>query len=241
MRDQVNRHSPGRSKASDGWIGDAKHAANTSDHNPWVKDGTMGIVTALDITHDPKNNVDTYAISEFLRQQRDLRIKYVISNRRIFSSLVQPWQWRTYTGSNPHSLHMHVSVNSTKNHYDNEKEWKLIPHVKMPTADQPISRPILRKGSKGEDVRILQRVLNVYFNSLINQNSAPNIAPLLVDGDFGTLTDKAVRTFQQLNGLLIDGQVGPLTWSMLDRIEQVPTVSGAPLPLEDNEDAEEGE
>jgi hypothetical protein len=218
MREQINKHSPTRNKASDGWIGDARHAASTSDHNPWVKDGGMGIVTALDITHDPRNKVDTYIMAEHLRQGKDPRIKYVISNRRIFSSTVSPWQWRTYTGSNPHSSHIHISVNTGKHHYDDERDWHLFPRTTVPSSDDPILRPVLRRGSKGEDVRILQRI----------------VGGLVIDGDFGPRTEEAVKKFQQANGLKADGIVGPATWGALDKIEQVPQASGDPIPLEDD-------
>lgn len=125
FRNQVNIARPTRNKASDGTIGDEAHAKTTSDHNPWVKDGKMGVVTALDITHDPDSGVDTYALAEHLRQKRDPRIKYVISNGRIFSSTTQPWVWRKYSGSNPHTKHVHISVNAHKNHYDDHKDWDL--------------------------------------------------------------------------------------------------------------------
>jgi hypothetical protein len=39
-------------------------------------------------------------------------VKYIISNRRIFNPSVS-LAWRTYTGSNPHDHHMHVSILST--------------------------------------------------------------------------------------------------------------------------------
>lgn len=224
MRAQFNAHAPGRSKVSDGWIGDAAHQASTSDHNPWVKHQGVGIVTALDITHDPKNKVDTWAIAEFMRQQRDPRVKYVISNRRIFSSTTSPWAWRTYTGSNPHSSHMHVSVNSQAHHFDDTKEWKLFSAQHMPNPDSPTVRPILRKGMKGEDVRTLQRVLNV-----------ATTGNLIIDGDFGPVTETTVKTFQREQKLSVDGVVGPLTWTALDKFEQTPRASGDPVPLEDEE------
>jgi hypothetical protein len=109
LRDQVNAAFPRRSKASDGTIGDAAHAASVSDHNP----DAAGIVRALDLTHDPAHGFDAAALAEQLRCARDPRIKYVISNRRIFSATVSPWTWRTYTGSDPHTSHVHVSVVAT--------------------------------------------------------------------------------------------------------------------------------
>src|SRR4029077_9012543 len=103
--DQINALHPGRRRDNDGTIGDTAHQARTSDHNPWVKDGAIGVVTALDITHDPAHAVDTYAMAETVRRNRDRRIKYVISNRRIFSSQLHAWEWHPYTGANPHDHH----------------------------------------------------------------------------------------------------------------------------------------
>ena len=73
LRDQINAMAPRRNKSADGTIGDAAHASRSSDHNPWVKDGKTGVVTALDITNDPRNGVNIGTLSEFLRTQRDPR------------------------------------------------------------------------------------------------------------------------------------------------------------------------
>ncbi|MHB0976909.1 MAG: peptidoglycan-binding protein [Candidatus Aquicultorales bacterium] len=55
---------------------------------------------------------------------------------------------------------------------------------------------LLQKGSSGEDVRWLQANLN-----FLGFPCGPN------DGIFGDLTDGAVRTYQRVRGLQIDGQV----------------------------------
>ena len=106
LREQINAKWPERSRVSDGTKGDARHAASKSDHNP----NAEGVVCALDITHDPKHGVDCTFLAEALRESRDPRIKYVIWNKRIFSSTIQPWMWRPYNGSNPHTRHVHISV-----------------------------------------------------------------------------------------------------------------------------------
>lgn len=125
MRDQINALYPKRNKASDGTIGDAKHASRSSDHNPWVQDGKQGVVTALDITNDPKSGCTGQKLANALVASRDPRIKYIIWNRQICSSTVAPWTWRKYTGTNPHTAHVHISVNSTKNLYDDNRDWNV--------------------------------------------------------------------------------------------------------------------
>lgn len=122
---QVNERYPTRSRKSDGWIGDAKHASRSSDHNPWVKDGSMGIVTAIDITHDPANGLHARELAETLIASRDPRIKYIISEGQICSSKQQPWVWRKYSGSNGHFHHVHISVMADKSLYDDARDWKL--------------------------------------------------------------------------------------------------------------------
>lgn len=127
LRAQINILAPDRSKASDGTIGDAAHTSRSSDHNPWVQDGSTGVVTALDITHDPKNGVDCQKIADALVKAKDSRIKYIIWNHKIISSETSPWVWRKYSGSNPHTRHIHISVKSSKGLYDSEKEWAFAP------------------------------------------------------------------------------------------------------------------
>lgn len=125
LRSQINAKYPGRSKASDGTIGDAAHATRSSDHNPWVRDKSgMGVVTALDITHDPRVGLDAGALAEVLRAIRDPRIKYIISNRRI-CSYDRGWAWRPYSGANAHTQHVHISVREVPALFDSVTPWVL--------------------------------------------------------------------------------------------------------------------
>lgn len=130
LRSQVNARWPNRDKASDGWIGDAAHAANDSDHNPWVRDihGT-GVVTAIDIDADLAPGVNVKVLVDALVASRDKRIKYIIFNRQIISCYpahgFAAWQWRKYSGKNAHVQHAHVSVNSDPGHYDSMVEWNI--------------------------------------------------------------------------------------------------------------------
>jgi hypothetical protein len=125
LRDQINQKAPDRSKASDGTIGDVNHAKRLSDHNPWVQDDGLGIVTAIDITNDPAHGCDAEQIVQALVASRDSRIKYIIWNHQILNSQVQPWTWRAYNGTNPHTHHFHLSVKDSKAMYDSADPWQV--------------------------------------------------------------------------------------------------------------------
>lgn len=125
LREQINLLAPLRSKASDGTIGDSAHASRDSDHNPHVMDAGLGVVTAMDITQDPDHGCDVEQIVQALVASRDPRIKYIIWNRRIVSSRVQPWTWRAYGGTNPHVRHFHLSVVADKARYDAVHPWEI--------------------------------------------------------------------------------------------------------------------
>lgn len=201
LRKQVDELVPKRDKSSDGSIGDEHHASRNSDHNPWVMDGKEGVVTAIDLTHDPKNGFDSYAFAEMLRNQKDSRIKYVISNGRLFSSIESPWVWRRYTGTSKHDHHVHISVKSDKHEYDDTVLWDIELGKPNKKADPVPDVAVLAKGTRGAAVEELQRLLKVEHP----------------DGYFGPKTDDAVRMFQKMNGLTIDGVVGLDTWAKLKK------------------------
>ena len=123
LRDQIDAAFPNRSKASDGTIGDANHRNRNSDHNPWYG---PGIVTAIDITHDPANGVDIDRLTDELAASRDPRIKYIIANGLILDSRPQynPWRWVKYNGPNPHTRHFHLSVMPNPS-CDDPRPWNL--------------------------------------------------------------------------------------------------------------------
>lgn len=125
LRQQVDAAWPNRRADSDGTIGDDAHKTRDSDHNPWVIDGSLGVVTAIDITHDPSNGCDANLIVNAIVKSRDRRIKYIIWNRKILSSIVHPWEWRNYTGKNSHTKHFHLSVLPEKDTYDDSAPWEL--------------------------------------------------------------------------------------------------------------------
>lgn len=66
------------------------------------------------------------------------------------------------------------------------------------------------QGDTGQAVRALQRLLRDKFGH--NQ--------VTVDGDFGPITESAVKDFQEKYDLAVDGIVGPQTWKALVAIAQ---------------------
>ena len=68
---------------------------------------------------------------------------------------------------------------------------------------------VLKKGSKGAEVKELQKLLKI-----------------TVDGDFGPATELAVMKFQGQKGLKVDGIVGAKTWEKLKYSNTSPTKGG---------------
>ena len=214
LRSQINALSPNRSKSSDGMLAsDAHTQANpTSDHEPRIGDGGIGVVTAFDITHDPAHGIDSEQPAEALRAAKDDRIKYIISNKKIASGTGQDhpaWQWRPYNGANPHNHHVHISVKSDRAKYDSTDLWIIdlnLPPAAVATEATVDSQPMLREGAHGADVVRLQRLLNA------------GGASLHVDGDFGNATKMAVKKYQSDKGLVADGVAGRYTWDALQNV-----------------------
>ena len=109
LRLQVDDSYPDRDRTSDGWVGDVRHSARTSDHNPDSK----GIVRAIDIDRDLSGKAKPDLMPDLADQIRlcaksDKRISYIIFNGKIASSRMG-WRWRKYRGLNPHDKHCHIS------------------------------------------------------------------------------------------------------------------------------------
>lgn len=207
LRLEIDTDYPLRNKSSDGWIGDAAHRATKSEHNP----NSAGVVTAIDITHDPAHGCDNNKIVNDLVLSRDGRMFYLIWNARIISRITNAWQWRAYSGSNPHDHHFHISATQDPRFYDDPADWAFNgqagrgPVIQLPIEDAfDPDDPDMFQGAFGENVLQLQRKLQrlgFYTGKL--------------DSDFGPRTNSAVKAFQRSRGLGVDGWVGPRTKAAL--------------------------
>lgn len=77
-----------------------------------------------------------------------------------------------------------------------------------------LAPPEIKRGAKGDSVKLLQEILRTFGN-----NSPYN--PGAADSDFGPKTETAVKAYQSDftdfdgNPLKVDGIVGPKTWAAL--------------------------
>ena len=94
------------------------------------------------------------------------------------------------------------------------KSWGYCPYVtyeaeaQTPSTKVTVELEQLSKGSKGEQVKTLQRLLLALGFTMEGYGA---------DGSFGGATDRAVRKYQEKNQLQVDGIVGTNTWSKLLR------------------------
>jgi hypothetical protein len=126
LREQFDDTFPDRDRLSDGWIGDTRHQAKPSDHNP----DANGWVRAIDIDRDlykggkPDNMGDLVdQIRLACKSKSEKRISYIIFDGRICSPILN-WKFRKYTGANKHTKHAHFSF---KKEADNDGAFFQIP------------------------------------------------------------------------------------------------------------------
>lgn len=83
--------------------------------------------------------------------------------------------------------------------YGRPKYELIMGSVVVSDSEEDYDMPLIKKGSKGKAVKVLQVILG----------------NLTVDGDFGWKTLNATINFQKAHGLDPDGEVGPKTWKAL--------------------------
>lgn len=212
LRDQIDAAYPNRSKGWDGTLGDAKHRARKSDHNP-NKDG---VVQGMDITHDPSHGVDSYKLADKLLASHDPRIKYIISNHRIGSSYktggVMPWKWRPYNDGDPHDHHVHVSVVDDEDGYDSTEPWnlgsELVPEpLPKPPVGSDLHQAMMRKIINYEYEQRPFKVYTVTDGTRevagINEGKLPEAYAKIVSlvGDDKAVEREAIRFYLQYTNI----------------------------------------
>lgn len=205
-------------------IGDEDHQNGYSDHNP----NQNGVVCAIDVLGD--HGLDLADFAHYLAAHPHPAIKYVIFARRIWSRARAAEGWRRYSGSNPHSTHVHVSVGvgpdgRSTGPYDNTSTWGIADLDETPSkpsqpsnpstpnwTDKLVSElPTIKQGSRGSAVRRAQGLILAYGGApAARLKSAGGI-----DGILGGGSTAAVKLFQKAKSLVQDGIVGPKTWSHL--------------------------
>lgn len=202
LMDDVDDRWPKRSKTHDGSIGDAAHAARSSEHNPDRDSDDMprGYVSAVDITKD--SAAMAKALLEVLIG--DDRVWYVIHAGFIYSR-THGWAKREYVGPNPHTHHLHVSLVQTKKAANDTGGWigpaKITP-VPAPPSTPVKKLPVLVLG--GSD-----KVLVPFLKRFYGLDDKVN------GGLFTRALLGKVRAYQQKQGLVVDGVVGAKTWAKI--------------------------
>ncbi len=104
---------PGRTRKIDGWLRWPSQGISKG-HNP---DG-KGCVHAIDVD---RRGIDPDWLCDALYHSSNVTW-YVIWNRRIRSN-TYGWTWRSYTGSNPHTDHIHIEIYQTSTAENYSGEW----------------------------------------------------------------------------------------------------------------------
>jgi hypothetical protein len=141
LRSEVNDRWPIRDKTSDGTLGNASHAAGSSDHNPDAR----GVVCAIDFDEDltlPAGAYPSFRPGERARELADElvanakagltpQLYYVIYEGKIYSR-TYGFRARDYSGANPHDHHVHVSVFHPAKYADSTESWE----IDMPSLEE---------------------------------------------------------------------------------------------------------
>lgn len=127
LRRQVNAEYPDRPTEADGVIGDLAHSQRKSSHNPDAR----GVVRAWDITTAPFCDQLAQELAEL--GKTDERVWYVIWDRRI-ASREHGFAWYPYTGKDPHTGHIHLSVSDDPAVYDRIDPWPVLGQKPTPPA-----------------------------------------------------------------------------------------------------------
>lgn len=178
----------------DGMVGDTSHQARKSSHNPWwgAPGKWSGVIRGVDIGISGR---DAKAILKEVIG--DPRVWYVIHKGVIYSR-TYGWRAQRYTG-NPHSHHIHVSLNESISSWDDTRPWfgsqkpkrvKPGPVNFERVRDQFLIELGVKKGKK----RSLYGVKRIQYGLYHHVDKS-----IVVDGWVGPATVAAWRKFERSN------------------------------------------
>lgn len=222
LRDQVNKRWPTRDKASDGWIGDAAHAARDgwgtngkgSYHNP----DPNGIVHAIDLDEDFKGmpgDARKFAnqLAAYCREGKDGgRIAHIVYEDQVASATANNWNFR---GSGyGHFQHIHISFTNKADNNGSKFDLPIF-NVDTPkpvtpnTKPQKVEYPGVAKLSFGKSNSDVKKMQEQLIKKGFRIASGPT-------GNYRDQTVRAVRDFSKSIGINSDGRkMGPKAWETL--------------------------
>jgi len=182
-------------------IGDAAHLNEHSDHNA----DSRNVVHAIDVM-TYANGTKAMDIVRWCLHAADL--EYVIYDRKIYEAS-NNWQARTYTGSNPHTDHVHISGKhgSTGENSHTGTGYSLTAENSTPTGKpcgvlHPVGSRDVKQGMNGHDVKWIQEKIG---------SAHMGAATGAADAKFTA----GVKWYQQQHKLTADGIVGVHTYATM--------------------------
>jgi len=182
-------------------IGDAAHLNEHSDHNA----DSRNIVHAIDVM-TYKDDDKAKKILAWCLHATDL--EYVIYDHKIYEAS-NNWQARTYTGSNPHTDHVHISGKhgSTGENSHTGTGYSVTAEKATPTGKpcgvvHPVGSRDVKQGMKGHDVKWIQEKIG-------------SARMGTADGIAGSKFTAGVKWYQQQHKLSADGIVGVKTYAAM--------------------------
>lgn len=201
---EVNAKWPNRKKDWDGTIGDARHSARASDHNP----NSRGSVNAIDVT---RAGIDTGTLIATAKKHPSVR--YIIFNRKIMNRDIGNWAARPYHGANPHDHHVHISIYQSQAAENRTQSWGLA-NAKTTTGASGGSSSTYKPVKYGQPLKLYT------FGSPVREWQAKALGYSNPDGYFGPGTEKDTKALQARFGVKPDGVVGPATWPLRNKVKQ---------------------
>lgn len=215
LRDQINATWPNRDKASDGWLGDAAHAARKSDHNP----DEHGVVRAIDIDEDllgaahqdPQIANDLAAQLVLAAKTGEDRIAYVIFEGKFYSPRTK-WQAEAYTGPNAHNHHIHVSFTTAGDADGAPFHLPLLTGLTVPAVVAPVKKAAPTKKAPAKKAAPVKAQPSVSLANLAPRGEHDDVAVVQdalrqsglykgkVDGIYGPQTKAAYQAWQRSLG-----------------------------------------